>query len=230
MKYIAFILIIFCFSTANFAQTSADLQSFPLQGVFKDKDSAVFAGLNLNFEKDGQKINSYTDENGEFKVSLPSGEYKLTINKSISEDFVSYINIQEKGLNPNNIEFVVKPGLQCCQTASGVPFPKVISIPKPPFPPAARAVHAFGEVIVSVKIDKDGKVISAQAVSGHPLLRQTSVVAAKQSLFETSENSAEREANLSFVFINRSDKTKEVKHYSNPFRIEVTPAILTIDY
>lgn len=42
------------------------------------------------------------------------------------------------------------------------------------YPPAARAVRAWGEVGVSVEIDPKGKVISAKAFSGHPLLRAIS--------------------------------------------------------
>jgi outer membrane biosynthesis protein TonB len=33
-------------------------------------------------------------------------------------------------------------------------YPKLLSFPKPPYPAAARAVRATGEVVVLVKIDK----------------------------------------------------------------------------
>lgn len=58
------------------------------------------------------------------------------------------------------------------------------SLPKPEYPPTARAVGASGAVNVQVTIDVEGNVISATAVSGHPLLRQVSVDAAKKAKFK----------------------------------------------
>lgn len=58
-----------------------------------------------------------------------------------------------------------------------------ISLPKPPYPPAAIAVHAKGAVSVQVTIDEQGKVISAKAASGHILLRQVAEQAAWKARF-----------------------------------------------
>jgi len=60
---------------------------------------------------------------------------------------------------------------------------QVIDKPQPAYPAIARAAHAFGEIVVQIVIGEEGKVMAAQAVSGHPLLRATSVKAAKESLF-----------------------------------------------
>jgi protein TonB len=54
---------------------------------------------------------------------------------------------------------------------------------KPTYPPAAKAVNAAGAVNVQVTIDENGNVVSANAVSGHPLLRQVSENAARSSKF-----------------------------------------------
>lgn len=62
--------------------------------------------------------------------------------------------------------------------SGGVLNGKAISLPKPPYPPAARAVRASGAVSIQVLIDTTGDVFSAHAVSGHPLLRSVSVTAA----------------------------------------------------
>lgn len=67
--------------------------------------------------------------------------------------------------------------------SGGVLTGKAMSLAKPPYPPAARAVRATGAVSVQVLIDTDGYVYSAQAVSGHPLLRPASVTAACNSRF-----------------------------------------------
>ena len=66
--------------------------------------------------------------------------------------------------------------------SGGVLNGKATNLPKPFFP-AARAVNTSGAVNVQVTIDENGDVISASAVSGHPLLRQASEQAARASKF-----------------------------------------------
>lgn len=53
----------------------------------------------------------------------------------------------------------------------------------PEYPLIARAAHASGDVVVRVLIDEEGKVIAAQATSGHPLLQAAGVKAARMSTF-----------------------------------------------
>ncbi|MEP6903630.1 MAG: TonB family protein, partial [Actinomycetota bacterium] len=54
---------------------------------------------------------------------------------------------------------------------------------KPEYPRAARAVRVSGAVNVQVTINELGYVISAKAISGHPLLQSAAVEAAKKSKF-----------------------------------------------
>jgi TonB family protein len=58
---------------------------------------------------------------------------------------------------------------------------RVIEKPAPLYPPIAKAARAQGEVTVRVVADECGNVISAHAVSGHPLLQTAAVVAARQA-------------------------------------------------
>lgn len=67
--------------------------------------------------------------------------------------------------------------------SGGVLNGKAISKPQPPYPPAAKAARASGVVVVQVTVDETGSVISAKAVSGHPLLRAAAEAAAKQAKF-----------------------------------------------
>lgn len=59
----------------------------------------------------------------------------------------------------------------------------ITNLVKPKYPAAARAVRASGAVQVQVTIDEDGEVVMANAISGHPLLRQAAEMAAKESRF-----------------------------------------------
>ncbi len=69
------------------------------------------------------------------------------------------------------------------QISGGVLNGKATSLPKPIYPPAAVAVKASGAVSVQVLIDEGGNVISASAVSGHPLLRAAATEAARRATF-----------------------------------------------
>ena len=60
---------------------------------------------------------------------------------------------------------------------------RAIELVQPVYPAIARSAHASGEVIVLVLINKEGKVIAAQVVDGHPLLQAASVKAARESRF-----------------------------------------------
>jgi protein TonB len=84
-------------------------------------------------------------------------------------------------------------------TPEATPPPKKISVsggvlqgnairkPQPPYPAIAKAARASGAVQVQVTISEEGKVIDAQVISGHPLLRDAALQAAKQWLFKPTE-------------------------------------------
>jgi TonB family protein len=67
--------------------------------------------------------------------------------------------------------------------AGGVLNNKALSLPQPPYPAAAKAVHADGKVVVQVVVDENGSVTDAVAVTGHPLLREAAVAAARGAKF-----------------------------------------------
>ena len=75
--------------------------------------------------------------------------------------------------------------------SGGVLNGKAISLPKPPYPQIARAAHAAGTVVVQVLIDENGSVVSAHAVSGHPLLQAVAVQAARQARFSPTKLSGQ---------------------------------------
>jgi protein TonB len=60
---------------------------------------------------------------------------------------------------------------------------KAVRLVQPPYPAIARSAHAAGQVRVQITIDENGNVVSAAAVSGHPLLQGAAVAAARQSKF-----------------------------------------------
>jgi Ca-activated chloride channel family protein len=67
--------------------------------------------------------------------------------------------------------------------SGGVLNGKAVSLPKPAYPQVARAAKASGSVVVQVTVDESGNVISANVVSGHPLLTAAAANAASKSKF-----------------------------------------------
>lgn len=70
---------------------------------------------------------------------------------------------------------------------AGVLNGRATTLVRPPYPAAARAVRAGGMVSVQVTISEEGKVTEAEAVSGHPLLREVCEKAALSSIFPPTQ-------------------------------------------
>ena len=73
--------------------------------------------------------------------------------------------------------------IKVLKVSEGVLTSKAIFLPRPPYPVMAKQIRLQGTVIVQVLIDESGKVVSAKAISGHPLLVADSQRAAMQSRF-----------------------------------------------
>ena len=75
--------------------------------------------------------------------------------------------------------------------SGGVVNGKARNLVTPAYPAAAKAVRASGAVNVQVTIDESGNVVSAKAVTGHPLLRSAAESAARSSKFSPTELSGQ---------------------------------------
>ena len=69
------------------------------------------------------------------------------------------------------------------QISGGVLNGKARSLPKPEYPETAKTAGVSGAVSVKILLDEEGKVISVEAVAGHPLLRAAAVDAARLAEF-----------------------------------------------
>ena len=84
--------------------------------------------------------------------------------------------------NPETPAPTTEPGKRA-PISGGVLNGKAITLPKPDYPAEARAARASGTVVVQITVDEYGNVISARAISGHQMLHQASVSAARQARF-----------------------------------------------
>ena len=69
------------------------------------------------------------------------------------------------------------------KSTSGTINGRAIHLEQPAYPALAAAAHVSGDVIVLVIIDKQGKVIAAQIVDGHPFLQAAALKASKACRF-----------------------------------------------
>ena len=99
----------------------------------------------------------------------------LTDNPTVAED----TKIPEPPTIVKIPVIVKNPPVQSLGVING----KATNLPKPQYSAAAIAVRAQGKVDVQVMIDESGRVISANAVSGHPLLRSAAEQAARNARF-----------------------------------------------
>jgi protein TonB len=75
----------------------------------------------------------------------------------------------------------VKPKTQ--RVPSIVLTSKAVSLPQPAYPAMAKQIHLQGAVSIQILVDEQGKVISAQSVSGHPFLVTAARDAAMRARF-----------------------------------------------
>jgi protein TonB len=115
------------------------------------------------------------------QVAMPSGPGAGTVVSAPAK-----VNIADEPPPPE-----AKPTPPRAPISGGVLNGKAISLPKPGYPPIARAAHASGTVVVQVLIDENGSVVSAKAVSGHPLLQAVAVGAARQARFSPTKLSGQ---------------------------------------
>ena len=95
------------------------------------------------------------------------------------------IDIEDANFNTNinNNTFPPLPKPTGKMISGGVLNGKATSLPKPVYPPIAKAAKASGTVTVQVVVDESGQVVTARAISGHPLLRGSAQAAARQAKF-----------------------------------------------
>jgi TonB family protein len=149
----------------------------------KTSDSGFSNGSNTAPLSNQTETNVRSTSNTNTKLSTPSPTEtpKPTPAKEIEDKQTPFPGTPEKELSeetqPTSSKAVPKT------ISGGVVNGKATNLVKPAYPPAARAVNASGAVNVQVTIDEQGNVISASAVSGHPLLRASAVSAARASKF-----------------------------------------------
>lgn len=164
----------------------------------EEPDGSGYAVFTMGVEGEktgGQYVASLTRRRSVWHVQrasikLTSGE---VVNITDETKLGSAYEPDKEDANQNqNTEPIISNSNGKSKTISGgVLNGKAISLPKPEYPAAAKAARAEGTVVVEITIDETGKVISAKAVNGHPLLQASAVAAARKAVFTPTKLSGQ---------------------------------------
>ena len=159
----------------------------------------AFSLCNLAGKRTNSNVNSNTPPSGTTTETAPAqngnaAESDQAPQRTAGSDAPKPIRNQNGGVpsisnvplsepSPPSPKQKPSPNVPRAPISGGVLNGKAISLPKPAYPPIAKAAHASGQVTVQVLVDENGNVLSAHAVSGHPLLQQSAVSAARQAKF-----------------------------------------------
>jgi TonB family protein len=77
------------------------------------------------------------------------------------------------------------------KVSQGVLIAKAISLPQPPYPSLAKQIRIQGPVTIQILVDEEGRVVSAQAITGHPTLLAAAKEAAMRARFTPTKLSGQ---------------------------------------
>ena len=169
-------------------EASSLVGSFYFSG---DKDSAKSSTTELKTDPLALEL-SYWDT---IKASADAEDFKAYLAKYPDGQFASLARNKLRSLGSlasersRTDDTKTKPDAPA--SGGGVLNGKAIQLVQPAYPAIAKASRASGQVDVQVTIDEEGNVISAQAVSGNPLLHAAAVAAARASKFAPTKLSGQ---------------------------------------
>lgn len=134
-------------------------------------------------------------EGGAWKIDDIGGPDSNDVKTDVPTTTVPMLPQQPGATPPSSSSEKIEPETKTSAdskiVSGGVLNGKAISLPQPPYPPVAKAAKASGTVVVQVTVDENGNVVSAQAVSGHPLLQAAAVAAARGAKFSPTKLSGQ---------------------------------------
>jgi len=143
--------------------------------------------LNANFNS---STNLNTNVNANVKTPTPTPKPSPSVTPTATPDEDNITPTPSRSPLPTPQPTIIRPGASPTPRVPSTPNRNLnggvlngmaLSLPHPVYPPIAKQMGASGEVRVQVAVDGSGNVISARAVSGHPLLRAAAESAARQS-------------------------------------------------
>lgn len=116
---------------------------------------------------------------------------------------MSFEDIQLSSLNPDSVSFAPPPDAVGGETCQNMHMGRLIRKADPYYPQMAKIAHVEGEVYLTAKVGKDGKLQNVKVVSGHPILVQAVLDAIQYweySPYTCATGPVEVETTLHFTF------------------------------
>jgi TonB family protein len=141
--------------------------------VLIDENGSIVAANALKEEKLPDAVDV-----ADTMAPLRDSAEQAALNAKFSPTLLNGVPVKVKGVLVYNFSMTASNVVD-----GGIMNGKAIELPDPIYPAAARAANVSGAVSVKVVIGEDGAIISATAISGHPLLQAAAVDAARQARF-----------------------------------------------
>lgn len=197
---LTFLLVLLCAAGAPAQKKGCSLQLEVVENQadasgekvkIEDAEAVVFAfkGMDRKKSKSSDKM-PYFDvlEEGNYSVTVSKKGYKSTV-KRIRHDCVAQVTAHQvwmwKGSPKEKVHYM-DADYEASIFDKLMIVDLALEMPKPDYPKPAIAVRASGAVAVRVTIDEQGEVVSAERISGHPLLAPSAVETAKKTKFAPS--------------------------------------------
>jgi protein TonB len=135
---------------------------------------------NLPYAVTGTDVDPRRGGGGSVLDGLGRGDYQNTTNRN--PVVVPVVPTDDPLPPPRPTPAPVKPPDKI-RVSSHVISSKIISKPAPLYPAIAKQTRVQGAVTVEILVDEQGRVVAAQATSGHPLLRMAAQQSAYQARF-----------------------------------------------
>ncbi len=128
-------------------------------------------------------------------VALTSGPSRLSAGQGQQGGDVAAPTLNVGGSNSNALSALARPVNSNAPAASLAqselePMKLIRSVP-PVYPPIAKVRRLSGEVVVEVKVGKDGRVTNPKFISGQPIFRDAAFDAVKQWVFRPAKLNGE---------------------------------------
>jgi TonB family protein len=152
--------------------------------VVVDENGTVISAVAQPFDQTPRKNDDGTPaEPSEVHPALRQAAETAALGARFSPTLLSGEPVKIRGRIVYNFVAGGPSSQLAAKISGGVLNGKARSLPTPDYPAAALAVRAAGTVSVQVTVDEAGNVVSAAAISGHPLLRAAAVSAAREAKF-----------------------------------------------
>src|ERR1035437_3348294 len=120
-------------------------------------------------------------------IMMPNGEVSLMIQMPGSDTFSMSTGAARAAPRGGAPALPPPPdGTKRIKIGGNIQQRKLVSQPKPVYPPLAKQARIQGVVQLSALIGKEGNVINLAVISGHPLLVPSALEAVQQWVYQTT--------------------------------------------